>query len=115
MNDLNLTNLPAPGLDGTYRGSCVVCLRGTDTGLAFVGEAEWVIAGLTVLGIPQHQAGAMVSEATGTPPGKVPVGEVTMHLRVCRRCAAASGAGFTVGLLSDAGGVPGYRQPKGTP
>ena len=107
--------VPPPGLDGTWRDSCVVCLQGTDTGLAFVGEAEWVIAGLTVLGIPEDQGTTMISEVTGCAPGNVPLGEVTMHVRVCAKCAAASGMGLTVGLLSDAAGVPGYRQPKGTP
>jgi hypothetical protein len=39
-------NLPAPGLQGTYEGSCVICLQGCDTGLQFTGEAEWLVAGL---------------------------------------------------------------------
>ena len=52
--------MPAPGIDGTYDGSCVACLRGTDTGLAFTGEAEWIIAGMMMLGIPEDQATIMV-------------------------------------------------------
>lgn len=99
--------MPAPGLDGTYRGSCVVCLRGTDTGLAFVGEGEWAIAGLMRLGIPRGEASIMVSAATGCDPGKVPIEEVMLPVRVCRQCAAASGTGVTVGVLSS-GEVPSY-------
>lgn len=82
-----------PGLDGTYNGSCV-CLRGTDTGLAFKGIVEWVLAGLRVLGVPDHQALAIVREATGAPPGMVPDGEVTLAFRVCTDCATACPASF---------------------
>jgi hypothetical protein len=30
-----MTDIPTPGIAGHYDGSCVVCLRGTDTALAF--------------------------------------------------------------------------------
>jgi hypothetical protein len=104
--------VPPPGLDGTWRDSCVVCLRGTDTGLAFTGEAEWVLAGLEVLGIPKNQAANMLEQVTGCDPGMVPAGDYTLGVRLCVKCAAASSAGFTVGLFP--GEVPEYR-PKGTP
>ena len=104
--------IPPPGLDGTYRGSCAVCRRGTDTGLVFQGVAEWALAGLQVLGIPEDEAAIMLEQATGCDPGKVPTGEVTLPVRVCRQCAAASGTGMTVGLTSS-GELPCYR-PKGT-
>lgn len=86
---------PAPGLDGTYRDSCVVCFRGTDTGLAFSGEGEWAIAGLAALGVPSDHASKLVSLASGIPHGMVPTGRVTVAFRVCAKCAAKSG--FPVG------------------
>jgi hypothetical protein len=62
--------LPVPGLDGTYGQSCVVCLRGTDTGLGFgPGAAEWAVAGLLLLGLSEDEAGALISSATGSAPG----------------------------------------------
>lgn len=97
--------LPAPGARGDYRGSCAVCLQGTDTGLAFVGEAEWGAAGLQVLGIPSDQAAGMVSQATGSQPGMVPEGEVTIAVTVCSGCAGK--AGLPVGLIAT--GVPAVR------
>ena len=47
---------PAPGLDGTHRDSCVVCLQGTDTGLSFTGPAEWAIAGLNHVCVRQSNS-----------------------------------------------------------
>lgn len=96
--------LPRPGLNGTYTGTCVVCLGATDTGLAFVGEAEWAIGGLHHLGIPADQAEELVTNITGCEPGYVPVGDVTLPVRVCTDCA--NDAGMQVGLIST--GVPGY-------
>jgi hypothetical protein len=75
-----------------------VCLRGTDTGLALTGVAEFVVAGHVKLGVPQDQAVLMVSEATGCEPGNVPVGEFTVVVRVCRECA--NRAGEPVGLIA---------------
>jgi hypothetical protein len=96
---------PPPGLDGTYRDSCMVCLRGSDTGLAFRGEAEFVLAGLHHLGIPDDQCEVLVSHFTGCDPGKVPVGAFTFPVRVCGPCAEAGGK-LTVGLIST--GIPLY-------
>lgn len=91
--------LPQPNLQGDYEDSCAVCLRGTDTGLAFTGEAEWAIAGLYRLGIPQDQGAAMVEMFTGCEPGRVPSGEITVAVRVCRACA--SKANMPVGLIPE--------------
>jgi hypothetical protein len=94
-------HVPPPGLDGTYDGSCIVCLEGTDTGLAFRGSAEWSTAGLMVLGVPQDQATAIVQEANGSPAGTLPAGLVTTGVRVCRGCVDASGASFPLGVAPD--------------
>jgi hypothetical protein len=88
-----------PGIEGTYRGSCVVCLQGCDTGLAFRGEAEWIIAGLQVLGLPAHEAETTVTAYTGCEPGLVPDGELTVPVRVCEACVQASGTRMRVGLV----------------
>ena len=105
--------LPAPGLDGTYSGSCIVCLNGCDTGLAFVGPAEWGIAGLTVLGVPRKQADVIVVEQLAkvygiTEPGTVPDGDVMVGVSVCQSCVDKSGRRFPLGLTST-GQVPGIR------
>lgn len=106
-------SLPAPGLDGTYSGSCIVCLNGCDTGLAFVGPAEWAIAGLTVLGVPKKQAPAIVIEQLAkqygiTEPDTVPDGDVTVGVSVCQSCVDKCGTRFPLGLIST-GEVPGIR------
>lgn len=105
--------LPAPGLDGTYSGSCIVCLKGCDTGLAFIGPAEWGVAGLTLLGVPQEQATTIVVEQLATQygitePGTVPDGDVTVGVSVCQSCTDKSGTRFPLGLAST-GKVPGIR------
>jgi hypothetical protein len=99
-----------PGLDGSYTGSCVVCLQGCDTALAFRGEAEWVIAGLRVLGLPSDEAEQTLAHITGCAPGMVPNGELTIPVRVCESCAQASGAGMRVGLAHAE--VPVYQPLK---
>jgi hypothetical protein len=65
------------GLDGTGRDSCLFCKRGTDSGLAFRGSAEWVIVALVKLGMMGEVASALVGE-----------GAVTFPIRVCAECAA---------------------------
>jgi hypothetical protein len=102
--------LPAPGLQGDYRGTCMVCLRPTDTGLAFQGEAEWIIAGYHVLGIPEDQAHQMLAQMNpeGWGNGLVPCGIVTVAARVCTDCAAQAtdNGGFPVALA-----LPGQPLP----
>jgi hypothetical protein len=85
------------GLQGDYRGSCVVCMQGTDTGLVFRGPAEFAIAGLVRMGVPQAQGAILVSKATGTAVGSVPSGDIDVPLRVCANDAAR--AGLSVGLI----------------
>lgn len=91
-------SLPKPGIDGTYRETCVICLTGTDTGLALSGEAEWVAAALNVMGMPMNEAAVLLSNETGCDPGCVPLGNITLTFRVCRACATK--AGLKVSLVS---------------
>lgn len=71
-------------------GSCVVCGQGTDTVIAFTGEAEWHVAGLQVLGVPSAEAPGVVEASTGCEPGKVPDGLFTTQVRVCAACIGKS-------------------------
>ena len=48
----------------------------------------------------------MVSADGGCDPGEVAGGEITVSIRLCRKCAAASGTEMEVGLV--AGGLPNY-------
>jgi hypothetical protein len=74
---------------GRLPGLVLACLRGTDTGLIFAGQAEWAIAGLTVLGLPDSDAQAMTAmtwaEQYGCAPGEVPAGRRS-------RCGSARAA-----------------------
>jgi hypothetical protein len=98
--------MSGPGLQGTHEGSCVVCLKGTDTAVILVGEAEPVAAAYVHLGIPKCEAARIVSTATGCSPGMVPAGEIKVRTRLCRQCAGP----FPVGL--DAGDtLPIVRPP----
>ena len=107
------TTTVEPGLFGHYHGSCVVCLRGTDTALAFQGEAEWMIAGVSALGVPLKQAGVMVSHFFGCLPGRVPDGDdLTIVVQVCSSCVAKAKPGFPVPGLVVGGRVPTIGQPR---
>ena len=78
-----------PGLDGTYSGTCVACLRPTDTALGVQGVPEWQAGVLVALGLPDKEAVALVAEfldATGEGPG--PDGRYERVYRVCGDCAA---------------------------
>ena len=106
-------SLPPSNLQGDYNGSCVVCLRGTDTALAFTGEAEWLVAGLVNLGIPDDPACLMVEEffkEQGAKPGMVLDGEHTMPVQVCAECVSKSAADFPAPGIP-AFGVPNIGQP----
>lgn len=61
------------------KGSCIVCGQGTDTALAFHGEAEWHMAALIVLGVPAAEVEQTYRSATGSDTGKVPAGEFTVY------------------------------------
>ena len=102
--------VPPPGLQGTYEGACAVCLKPTDTGLVFDGEAEWTIAGLVNMGVPEDQAFDAAILAWGTDPGMVPAGKIKTQVRVCAKDAVR--AGCEVGLLVG-DEVPPYQQREG--
>jgi hypothetical protein len=94
-----------PGLRGDYDGTCVVCLTPTDTGLAFRGPAEFLIAGLTVLGVPEDQAHAVyrhsqAEEGNHLAPGQVKDGIHNLLIRVCARCVARCPANFPAPVLA---------------
>ncbi|MDO0938662.1 hypothetical protein QQY66_45690 [Streptomyces sp. DG2A-72] len=106
---------PTPGLQGDYRGTCIVCGTPTDTGIAFRGEAEFLIAGLHKLGVPMKEAAIIVenmcSERYGTDPGMVRSGVLEWTVRVCAE--SAEKASFTKpGLLAQQGTVPLYDQQR---
>jgi len=95
----NTRKLPAPGLQGDYKGTCIVCFRPTDTGLGFRGEAEFVIAGLRVLGIPEGADYATFRAGwtdTGhdLEDGEVPDGIIEVPVQVCTRCVSKCPAKF---------------------
>jgi hypothetical protein len=102
---MNLEELPEPGLDGTYRDSCVACLRGTDTAVAFEGEAEWAAVGISRLGLTLDEAALVISQATGCDEGMCPPGQFQIVVRVCRSCAEGK---LEIGRFP--GAVPCYRQ-----
>lgn len=74
-----------PGLQGSYRGTCVICLQPTDTALGFRGGPEWLAAGLMTLGMTDREAIAVYEQ--GPPRDEMPV-------RVCRACVRACPADF---------------------
>jgi hypothetical protein len=106
--------LPPPNLNGDYRDSCAVCVRGTDTALAFTGEAEWLEAGLGVLGIPDDEAQHMIEAffvEKGADPGMVLTGDHEMVVRVCAECVAKAPAQFPAPCIP-AFGVPVIGQAR---
>jgi hypothetical protein len=105
----SMVDEPIPGPQGDYSGTCVVCMRPTDTGLAFQGRAEWAVAGLIVLGLEQDVAVVTLSVSTGSDPGKSPTGSQWFGFRVCSECA--SRADMEVGLLAREEGIPTYPEP----
>jgi hypothetical protein len=109
-------------LQGNHRGSCLVCRRGTDSGMGFHGPAEWALAGMQRLGVPSDEAQTVLANALNDPlpdptthfaPGRVPRGVFTTQLRVCAACAESSGSRFTVAPI--ALGVPIYECPDESP
>ncbi|KJE20366.1 hypothetical protein FF36_05340 [Frankia torreyi] len=102
--------IPAAGLQGDHRGTCIACLRPTDTGLAFQGEAEWIFAGLLGLGVPEDQVHPALADLdpAGWGNGLVPVGKTAVTVRACAECA--SKPGFPVALL-----LPGHPVPAVQP
>jgi hypothetical protein len=78
--------LPSPGLSGDYRGSCVICMRGTETAIGIRGAAEAGIAFLCVLGLNAETANATFEAATGCDRGMVPTGINTWTFKLCEEC-----------------------------
>src|SRR5438093_328259 len=82
-----------PGLDGTFRGTCIRCFRATDTGFAIRGVVEAPIALLTLLGIPDDEAVKTMSVCSadlfGTPPGTWADGVHDWPFICCSECAGA--------------------------
>jgi hypothetical protein len=76
-----MTQFPAPGLDGTYQGSCIVCMHGTDTALAIRGPAEATAGFLVVCGVPMEEAIAHVE--------MFPSDDGVWKFRVCEACVPA--------------------------
>jgi hypothetical protein len=101
---------------------CIGCFRGdTDTGLVLQGSAEFIIAGLSTtadMSVEEASATAELAfrENYTTDPGMVPGGELSIAVRLCRDCAAKTGAQVAP-LSSEA--LPGYREsmmfPEETP
>jgi hypothetical protein len=95
------TALPPPGLSGDYQDSCIICLKGTDTGLAFRHAEDpetWAAAGLTAIGLSTDVAIAVV-EHYADKLECIDADDV-YAFRVCAGCAGP----FPVGLLAT--GVP---------
>jgi hypothetical protein len=92
------------GLNGTFTGSCIACMTGTDTGVAFIGDTYFQAAGLVALGVPIEEASATISEFPA--PFDQP-----MQVRVCQDCADRSKIrGLRVGLLAHGQDIPCFRQ-----
>ena len=87
-----------------YEGSCIACLRGTDTALGFRGPQEWFAAGLIRLGLPDDQAVATV-ESILLEEGQDPDWGEWM-VRVCKSCADK--VGMQVALAIVGGALPTY-------
>lgn len=94
------------GLDGTFNGTCVICLTPTDTVLGFQGEAEWCISGLYTLGIPMDEAVIMAEHCWGADPGLVPQGTQYVGVQVCNECVAKVEPPFPKPQLAALGRFP---------
>jgi hypothetical protein len=106
------TEFPSAGLQGDYRDSSVICLRGTDTAIGVDGEAEWHIALLMELGIDETEAEKMLASATHCEPGMVPSGRFRGPIRVCADCAARSSIPRLVpALYAEGAPIPHLIQP----
>jgi hypothetical protein len=116
--------VPNAGPGGDWRGSCVLCLHGTDTGMLLQGEAEWLVGAIRQLGVSAEGAATMVTASfadLGCDPGLVPTSRLEMLVSICSRCAAAAGVPTAPGqVVRDESGigriaapVPRFVQPPG--
>ncbi|WP_370943976.1 hypothetical protein AB5J62_33385 [Amycolatopsis sp. cg5] len=85
-------------------------MTGTDTGLAFIGDAAFASAGLTALGIPADQVKTTLAAVTGDVNAELPEGDFPVVVRVCESCARR--AELEVGLWPN---VPMYTRPESRP
>lgn len=89
------------GLDGTYAGTCIACLKPTDTALAFRGEPEWHAAGLVQLGLPMNEAIATAERTLrAMAVGSDGAGRYDAVYRVCGDCAAKADPPFPTPALA---------------
>lgn len=94
----------APGLDGTYRESCISCFRGTDSAIVVIGTEEWFAHNLTLLGL-SDDAALDLSRNIWQVQGLGEVG--TQTVKVCQVCA--SKGGFEAKVFP--GTLKGYVEP----
>ena len=87
-----------------FKGSCVVCLQGTDTALGFAGSPEWCAAALQVLGVPEDQALRMMEAHNGSE--QFP-DYMELPVRVCAACVERCPASFPRPVLA----LPGVQLP----
>lgn len=91
-------------------GSCVICGCGTDSGLAFAGDLEWLAGGLVAMGVPTQEAIAMI-ERFPENIGQLDDGDLSATFRVCAPCVAAAQPDFPAPVLLVQGAeVPCIRQ-----
>lgn len=93
-------------LDGSHRGSCAVCVHGTDTAISIRGDAPGLPYGLESLGVPRGQAVIMVRDALVGMVARAD-GAFTMPVAMCSMCAPS---GIRPGLIDD-GDIPVLTQP----
>lgn len=106
---LTVDNVPAPGLQGGYEEACVICLRGTDSGIGVEGEAEAHLAFLVALGVPEDEAyNTYRAMNPDLEPGNVRSGRSVVIFRLCSECAARPDPArpVPVGLLTPGRSVP---------
>lgn len=91
---------------GPFSGTCIVCLKPTDTAVAFLGPPEMAMGALMAMGVPEDQAVATIEA------GMEPLDYVLrspIALRVCATCATR--AHLSVGPAD--GDVPLYDAGEG--
>lgn len=93
-----------------YSGTCIACMRPTDTGMAFRGVAEWLMAGLIVLGLPEDQAMEIYRQQQRERGIELAEGEAAggineMSIRVCAACVAKCPADFPPPVLAIPGAI----------
>jgi hypothetical protein len=90
-NDLQLPEdhpllpLPPPGLQGDYAGSCFVCMKPTELGVATLGDVDFTMAFLVALGVPDDEADQLIR----LDPRLVPAPDAPRVWRLCTSCAQA--------------------------